>query len=132
MLKRTRKIILSIAGIVLATIVFMIYIWYTDTSKCIPEIPERINQIPETARWIGGCDGGHWYIINKMQPNENRYEIAIYFDYNGELYVNEIFKCQCQQIYNSREELFEKILYYEGEIKMRGDCDLIPVGNGSK
>lgn len=122
------KIVLG-SILVLVLIVFgTIYLkWETNTTPCVPEVPNRVGEVPETARWIGGCDGGHWFDIEEIQADSSKYRIAVYFDYNGELYVSEYFQFKCETRYRTSKELLDNILYYEGEIRMKGDCDLIPV-----
>jgi hypothetical protein len=125
--KIMRFVLLTAVAFALVVVVTIYYTWETNTSPCIPEVPDRIGEIPATARWIGGCDGGHWFNIEEMQPESNKYRVAVYFDYNGKLYVNEYFQLKCKKRYNSYKELLDDILYYEGEIRMKGDCDLIPM-----
>lgn len=120
-------VILAVVALALFFFGTIYYKWETNTSPCIPEVPDRVGEIPGTARWIGGCDGGHWFNIEEIQAENNRYRIAVYFDYNGELYVNEYFQLKCKKRYNTSKELLDDILYYEGEIRMKGDCDLIPI-----
>lgn len=132
-MKILRIVLLSIMfiGFVLFGIVF--YIWKTDTSPCIPDIPKRIGEVPNTAEWIGGCDGGNWFNITEIKPNSNKYKVGIYYDYNGKLIVEKYFYIEstCVKKYLSKEDLFSVILYYDFfEIHTKNvNCHLMPVDN---
>jgi hypothetical protein len=125
-----------LSGLVLLIIFLIglaIYKWETNTSPCIPDIPERIGKVPKTAKWIGGCDDGHWFDVVDFLPN-NKYRIAIYFDHNGELYTDEYFKAarkcnvKCDAKYDSTSKILDDILLYSGyEIAMRSGCYLVPI-----
>lgn len=133
-MKKLIKVILIVVGILFLLVGFVMYKWKTNTSPCLPDIPERVGQVPKTARWIGGCDGGHWFDIIEVLPGRNRYRIAIYFDYNGELYTDEYFevgkKCsmRCDAKYNDAFKILDDILFYSGyTIELRSTCYLVPL-----
>ena len=56
------------------------------------------------------------------------YRISIYHDYNGKLYVDEYFELEeeCNRKYETPVQLLDDILIYEGDIDLRGECDLAP------
>ncbi len=120
--------------LVFLSVAFVFYKWEIDPSPCIPDIPQRIGKVSKTAKWIGGCDGGHWFDIVEILPDSNKYRIVIYFDYNGELYTDEYFeavkKCtiKCDIEYNQASKILDEILFYSGyEIEMKSECYLVPV-----
>ena len=119
-------LLLLLAGVI-------IYKWETNTTPCVPDIPERIGQVHETAKWIGGCDGGHWFDVVEVDAKNNRYLIGIYFDYNGKLIAQKYFslKAECPKPYQDKEAVYSAILYYDFfEITTKGtDCNLLPVDN---
>lgn len=102
-----------------------------NNSPCIPETPERIGQVPVSARWIGGCDGGLWYNIIEESPKEKKYLIGIYFDYNGELIIEKEFYLKSNCSFKNKEQLYNSIIDYDFfTIKTKNiDCSLYPVDN---
>jgi hypothetical protein len=118
------KIFFIIIG---SLIIFLLIGTRINRIPCVSEIPERKGEIPITARWIGDCDGGHWFNIIEMNTNKNTYHISIYHDYNGKLYVDDFFELDCKTKIYSSQELLDNIILYEGEISMKGSCKLIPI-----
>lgn len=52
--------------------------------------PMRASNIPSTARWVGGADGGSWYLIKEM-PYSNFFRIKIYNERSGDVEADTIF-----------------------------------------
>src|SRR5262245_25741025 len=52
--------------------------------------PDRLANIPQEAKWIGGADGGNWYQVIEI-ISENAFKIKIYNDGSGELEVDTTF-----------------------------------------
>jgi len=130
---KKKTIIISL--IIIVTILSLItgYIFYnwSKGKPCIPEIPDRIGKIPETAKWIGGCDGGYWFDIVEINTIENICRIKIFYDYNGELISDKYYKLQaeCKTKFNNESELINAILGYDFETihTKNPKCELIPV-----
>src|SRR5689334_6842054 len=57
--------------------------------------PRRVNGIPQDAFWIGGIDGGQWYIIKEINETSRSAKFKIYNDLTGELVVDRNFKLKC-------------------------------------
>ena len=135
--KKILKIGLWGVGIVVFLIIFVFgflyYQWEVNPKPCVPEIPEKIGKVPSSAKWIGGCDGGHWYDIVDMNSVEKKYRIGIYYDYNGELIVEKEFYQgdSCLTHYSDEKQLYSVILDYDFfSIHIKdSDCHLMPVDN---
>ena len=88
--------------------------FFTASSEVI--VPDRLSNIPEQAKWVGGTDGGNWYeVVDEISTNS--FKIRIYNDHNGEILADTIFNvnadCTAQQQFNS-ETLMSAIMGYNG------------------
>lgn len=132
-MKILKIILLSVFVLAFAIFGFVFYKWSTNSSPCIPETPKRLGMVPTSAEWIGGCDGGKWFNIIEINSDENRYKIAIYYDYSGELITEKDFykESNCTKEYLLKKDLLSDILDYDFfEIHMKiKDCHLLPVDN---
>jgi hypothetical protein len=106
------KIRIALAAIV--TLSFIAFIYYTINYKIRP--PQRLSSIPPTAFWVGGSDGGQWYNIVRM-ISRNKFKIAIYNDFTGQLDVDTTFilnkECDIKEM--DSLHLVQKINFYDGE-----------------
>jgi len=66
-----------LAAITLGITVFISYI----KQPCPP--PVKLNNIPTSAFWVGGCDGGLWYEL--LNRKDSIYTFKIYNDFNGQI-----------------------------------------------
>jgi hypothetical protein len=57
--------------------------------------PQRVSGIPKEAFWVGGADGGKWYLIVSINKEVHATHLKIYHDYTGELEVNKQFTLHC-------------------------------------
>lgn len=57
--------------------------------------PDRADNIPKNAFWVGGADGGNWYLVDKIDSLSQTIHFKIYNDYNGNLIVDKVFKLYC-------------------------------------
>lgn len=64
-----------------------------QTHKTSP--PEKIKGIPQNAFWVGGIDGGSWYLIKNIDSIEQTALFKIYHDTNGEIWINKKLKLNC-------------------------------------
>lgn len=53
------------------------------------EEPQRVGQVPASALWIGGCDGGYW--IDFVGQKDDRCRFRIYQDWSGDLRMDADF-----------------------------------------
>lgn len=60
---------------------------YYSNMEC--EEPQRVGQVPASALWIGGCDGGYW--IDFVGQKDDRCRFRIYQDWSGDLLMDADF-----------------------------------------
>lgn len=133
-MSRTIKIlagfIVGVGIVLLLVFAYVSYSWDSNNKPCIPEIPEKFGQIPPSARWIGGCDGGFWYHILDVDAVQKKYRIGIYYDHNGKLIVEDNFYISddCGKIYQNKDDLYMAIIDYDFSIILTQNqsCYLIP------
>ena len=80
-----------------------------------PEAPERLPIIPQEAFWIGGADGGNWYVVHDIRKHRNNANISVYGDQAGELIVSKRFILICPE--NTETfitDLKEQIIAFDG------------------
>lgn len=53
------------------------------------EEPQRVGQVPASALWIGGCDGGYW--VDFVGQKDDRCRFRIYRDWDGDLRMDADF-----------------------------------------
>ena len=90
-------------------------------------VPARIQGIPDSAFWVGGVDGGNWYLVKNIDANKNSAYINLYHDFTGELLLSKIFTLKCpvdNQV--SIDDLQTQIVAFDGE-KI-----IIRAGNGKR
>ena len=71
----------------------MLFIFLILLSCCHREAsrPERFNNIPKEAFWVGGADGGDWYRVDYVHPHKNAAHITIYNDQDGSVIMSKQF-----------------------------------------
>ncbi len=57
--------------------------------------PAKVANIPKDAFWIGGADGGQWYLIGIIDKQAKTVQFKIYNDYDGHLLFDKYFKLIC-------------------------------------
>ncbi len=76
----------------------------------------KVKGIPENAFWIGGADGGNWYLIDNVHDHRNNAIIKVYNDNDGSLIVSKRFILICPSDNQTLiEELKEEIAGFDGE-----------------
>lgn len=120
-----KRIILSLLLVV--GVIFLSVILLNNLMKLPCDPPKRSENVPKTAIWSGGCDGGHWFEqVGRISVN-NRYRIRIYNDYDGNLELDAEFGASdtCKKVVKD-EIIVNKILVYNGEqIILKGNyCNL--------
>jgi len=73
-------------GIILMLVLVIVYCLHVQREYA----PRRLANIPTRATWIGGLDGGTWFLIDKVVSN-HAFRVKLYNDNDGELIVNSIF-----------------------------------------
>lgn len=99
--------------ILIITIVFVSCI---DSKDKIPA-PARPIRVPEKAFWIGGADGGNWYLVEYVHPHKNNAVIKIYNDNNGDLITSKrfILICNTSESPIHIDNLQKQIMAFDGK-----------------
>jgi hypothetical protein len=75
---RTAQALSTIVGTLLLT-----FAWHACTSQT--QAPERPPNVPASALWAGGPDGGVFFVIQKRGGKSGAYDASIYHDRSGDL-----------------------------------------------
>ena len=106
---KTKKIYLLI-GII--TIAITLFFTYRFKRPC--EQLEKPENIPVSAIWKGGCDGGVWIELVEIKMDTIR--ARIYNDWNGDLLLDAVFISEnCKDVLLTKTNLNENIIYFDGE-----------------
>lgn len=57
--------------------------------------PEKPKGVPEKAFWVGGADGGSFYLIEQIDSTNKSAVIKVYNDYTGDLIEGKLFHLHC-------------------------------------
>lgn len=57
--------------------------------------PKKPVSIPENAFWVGGVDGGNWYLVHSIHDHRNTAIISVY-DEIGDLIIKKKFDVICR------------------------------------
>jgi hypothetical protein len=78
--------------------------------------PARLKGIPENAFWIGGVDGGNWYLIDYIDDHRNNAFIKVYNDNDGSLIISKSFMLICPSDNQTLiDDLKEQIQGFDGK-----------------
>ena len=79
--------------------------------------PAKPKGVPKKAFWIGGADGGNWYLVEYVHPHKNNAFIKIYNDNNGNLIASKRFILICNLSESSThiDNLQDQIMAFDGE-----------------
>jgi hypothetical protein len=92
---------------------------------------EKPDNVPLSAIWIGGCDGGHWIELVSMQNDTCRFRI--YRDWNGDLELDADFIYENCNVQLTKANWNEYITHFDGTkiyTKIQSNssyCRLVPV-----
>ena len=100
-------------------------------------LPERPTNVPESAVWGGGVDGGSW-LVCKLRKERSAYACEIYWDSDGTLWAKGTYllrkvnwdEGQKRSIYIEAEGAPEIVFnYFDGQIiHLKGKFVLVPHG----
>lgn len=80
------------------------------------EQPTRKESIPDNAFWVGGVDGGNWYLIDHVNAHKNTAFIKVYDDGDGSLIMSKRFILICLESNQMWiDDLPTQINAFEGE-----------------
>jgi hypothetical protein len=57
--------------------------------------PVKQEDIPDETFWVGGANGGNWYLVESVDKLRKEAVIDVYNDQSGELVVSKVFKVDC-------------------------------------
>ena len=78
--------------------------------------PERVEGIPKDAFWVGGPDGGQWYIIENINKEMGTANFKIFNDHSGTLEISRNFKLKCDsEVVIAWDNLEKKIDAFDGQ-----------------
>lgn len=90
------------------------------------EQPERPNNVPTTAIWDGGVDGGNWIDCQLVDSLQNIFYCTVYEDFNGEILFKGKMKLEGEKI--SLSQLKNILGVYSGnEIYLKNSKKLIAI-----
>ncbi len=67
----------------------LIVMMYESITPIVP--PERPENVPVTAIWAGGRDGGAFIECLRAIETNHCFDCVVYFDYSGDIWMREIF-----------------------------------------
>ena len=86
-----KKFVLILVFVLMLIVVGLGYfVHYYNNLEC--EAPQRVGQVPASALWIGGCDGGYW--VDFVGQKEEKCRFRIYRDWSGDLRMDADFVCE--------------------------------------
>jgi len=103
-----RKIFIAIVSLIFLAFLF----FYIAMSNAETVVPQKHNNIPSSAVWSGGPDGGAWYDCKKIEKFE--YSCTIYNEYTGDV--------------EDKGEFRLKAYYYDKALKKAVYMDIKDVG----
>lgn len=122
------KLLYLFAGIIIAGMV----LFFTWLFKRPCEQWKKPENVPVSAIWKGGCDGGIWVELVDIKADTIRFRI--YQDWNGELLLDADFVSEnCDDLLLTKTTWNEYIDYFDGtkiysKIQVGGSCcRLIPI-----
>lgn len=79
-----------------------------------PKQPKKLENIPTTAFWVGGVDGGQWYLAEKIDSINGSVYFKIFNDHNGNLISDKTFFLKCDNNRIKWKKLQEEINAFDG------------------
>lgn len=77
----------------LLILILFVVVGLIITYYCIRDTtgkPKRAANVPSNATWVGGVDGGVWFLISKTLSTKE-FRIKIYNDFTGDMEVDTAF-----------------------------------------
>ena len=112
MKKIVKKIIFTLTAVII--VLFITYVLILLFRPC--NAPERVEGIPVSAVWHGGCDGGFWFEL--VERKGDIFRFRIYNEGTGLLLVDADFIAEdiCSEKIDTIRNIHDVINYYNEEI----------------
>lgn len=123
------KLLYLFAGIIIAVVSIILFIVWLFNRPC-GEWKKPAN-VPVSAIWAGGCDGGNWVELVEIRADTIRFRI--YHDWSGNLELDADFICENCNVQLTKANWNEYITHFDGTkiyTKIQSNssyCRLVPV-----
>lgn len=115
-----KKLIVGIAVLIIGLVLFFVIM----NNKI--EQPERPENVPTSAVWDGGVDGGNWIACNNVDSTNNLFFCKVYEDYSGKMIYQGKMKLEGE--ITSEKKLIKLLGIYSGnEIYLKDKRKLIAI-----
>lgn len=121
------KLLYLLVGIIIFIVLFIIWLFKRPCEQW-----KRPTNVPVSAVWKGGCDGGNWMELVDIKDDTIR--LRIYRDWNGELILDADFVSEnCKNLHPTVANWNKYIDYFDGtKIYSKNQldssyCRLVPV-----
>lgn len=127
------KLLYLFAGIIVVIVSIILFIDWLFKQPC--EDWKKPSNVPVSAVWKGGCDGGSWVELVDIKADTIRFRI--YRDWNGNLILDADFVYKnCNNLRLTKANWSEYIVGFDGEVlgiysKFQSNsppyCQIVPV-----
>ncbi len=96
---------------------FFSFLIILSVTSCKVTQPKKANGIPDKAFWVGGKDGGQWYLIDSINKSAQTINCKIFNDYSGNLIIDSkfYFHCNSNKTFINWDKLKNEINFYDGQ-----------------
>lgn len=118
------KLLYITGGIIVSLLLFNTCFFIQPCKQC-----KKPSKVPDSAVWIGGCDGGNWVELVNIKADTIR--LRIYRDWDGELILDaDYVPHNCNNLFFTEADWEKHFNYFDGTkfyIKNQCSCQLTPV-----
>lgn len=119
-MKNKKRIVLFIGLTIFVCLLFVVNSFISVEVSA----PERPKNVPESAVWFGGVDGGQF--IDVFLDDSNLFFVNIYSDFNGEIWDSGYFEYHGATSSISIDEIKNNLDWYDGStIKLKDPMGML-------
>lgn len=108
-----RIAIITMMVLVALILIGAVYLNWSFNKPCDP--PVKSGNVPVSAVWKGGCDGGNW--VEFVETRGDTIRLRLYTDWSGELIVDaDYVSGNCESIHLSNDNWSDIISFFDGSI----------------